>query len=683
MLYLEPEYTSVYDYYIQLILKDTQSKFSIFSCKSLNIYKFNDWEEKNSIELSNDFCVTFDKKAKSFCCKPIRINESMYYVNTCQEYILEIEGCGKCINISQYITIYFENDFNEIDAMLILINNPTDYTPGIFERIKHYYNFLSIYIHNKILQHKIPSYKVENGDPKLMFLANMSHEIRTPLNGIIGSSQLLSTTKLSLQQKKFVSTINQCGLQLLQIINDILDYTKLNTNKMTLNERATNFKEIFEIVEKTLHFKLSEKNMNVKFVINDFQDFIIDKQKLIQIIVNLYSNAIKFSDEGTTVVIKANVIDKEYITFSVKDYGLGISDKDQLKLFKSFSQLNYSYSREHCGTGLGLAISEKLCTLLSGDISVQSKLDFGSIFTFKVKYKNCTLNKKTLQEHKEYSKLLSGKNILIVDDNSTNRMCLTHILLEFDTVPISCSNATEALKLINSDYNIFIGLIDIKMPKVDGFTLAERIKEVRPTLPLIAISSVEDVYIQSPYFEEMLVKPIKDIQLLDCLQYVTTKYSESNISTNYTIKVDNCEYNVEGGGRSDLEDPAPLLKILIAEDIECNVMILVDMLEMLKYTNVKVVKNGQSAIDEISKYIDIVEEQYDVILLDLKMPIKSGYDVIAYVNENKIYKPNIIIMTASVLQFEKDKCNRLGVYNFIDKPLNLHDLRNKLAMLKK
>jgi len=260
-----------------------------------------------------------------------------------------------------------------------------------------------------------------------------------------------------------------------------------------------------------------------------------------------------------------------------------------------------------------------------------------------------------------------GKNVLIVDDNSTNRMCLTHILLDFDIVPISCSNAAEAIKLIKSDYDIYLGLIDIKMPKVDGFTLAEKIKELRPRFPMVAISSVEDVYIQSPYFEHMLVKPIREIHLLDCFEMIVTKYKEGMVE--------------EKGVVEEGSKPNSRLKILIAEDTESNVMILVEMLGMLKYTNLKVVKNGGDAIREIGKFKEDQENQYDVILLDLKMPVKSGYDVAEYVRGQQLVKPEIIVMTASVLQFEKDRCKELGIHRFIDKPLNLHDVRNTLTMI--
>jgi len=666
MLFLSKSANNIYDTYIRAILKDSQSDYCIFSCTPLDIYKFTSRENKSTIPLTKDLCDTLNRSLDPFYKKSTHIDAFIHIANNCSGYTLEgIEDYTT--KIHNHMRLYFENEDNEIVAVMVLFNSKKDYNSDVVNLIKHYYNILSIYIDREILNNRIVDNVNTSLDGKGMFLANMSHEIRTPLNGIVGSSQLLSSTTLSLQQKKFVATINQCGLQLLQIINDILDYTKLTTNKMALTERSTNLQEIFEIVEKTLHYKLDEKKMKVKFVADTHQDFKLDKQKLIQIIVNLYSNAIKFSEEGTTVVIRAGVEGGENLVVSVKDYGIGISEEDQQKLFKSFSQINYSYSREHCGTGLGLAISEKLCKLMKGWIKVQSTLEFGSIFTFSVKYKTYNPKGESLRGTKDYLSLMVGKNVLIVDDNSTNRMCLTHILLDFDIVPISCSNAAEAIKLIKSDYDIYLGLIDIKMPKVDGFTLAEKIKELRPRFPMVAISSVEDVYIQSPYFEHMLVKPIREIHLLDCFEMIVTKYKEGMVE--------------EKGVVEEGSKPNSRLKILIAEDTESNVMILVEMLGMLKYTNLKVVKNGGDAIREIGKFKEDQENQYDVILLDLKMPVKSGYDVAEYVRGQQLVKPEIIVMTASVLQFEKDRCKELGIHRFIDKPLNLHDVRNTLTMI--
>ena len=666
MLFLRISTNNIYDTYIRAILKESQSDYCIFSCTPLDIYKFTSRDNKSTIPLTKDLCDTLNRSLDPFYKKSTHIDAFIHIANNCSDYTLEgIEDYTTTIH--NHMRLYFENEDNEIVAVMVLFNSNKDYNSDVVNLIKHYYNILSIYIDREILNNRILDNVNTSLDGKGMFLANMSHEIRTPLNGIVGSAQLLSSTTLSLQQKKFVATINQCGLQLLQIINDILDYTKLTTNKMSLIERSTNLQEIFEIVEKTLHYKLDEKKMKVKFVADTHQDFKLDKQKLIQIIVNLYSNAIKFSEEGTTVVIRAGVEGGENLVVSVKDYGIGISEEDQQKLFKSFSQINYSYSREHCGTGLGLAISEKLCKLMKGWIKVQSTLEFGSIFTFSVKYKTYNPKGESVRGTKDYLSHMVGKNVLIVDDNSTNRMCLTHILLDFDIVPISCSNAAEAIKLIKSDYDIYLGLIDIKMPKVDGFTLAEKIKELRPRFPMVAISSVEDVYIQSPYFEHMLVKPIREIHLLDCFEMIVTKYKEGMVE--------------EKGVVDEGSKPNSRLKILIAEDTESNVMILVEMLGILKYTNLKVVKNGGDAIREIGKFKEDQENQYDVILLDLKMPVKSGYDVAEYVRGQQLVKPEIIVMTASVLQFEKDRCKELGIHRFIDKPLNLHDVRNTLTMI--
>jgi CheY-like chemotaxis protein len=553
--------------------------------------------------------------------------------------------------------MYFENDINDIDAVFIIFNRHDDYTQPLVDTVDHFYNIVSIAIQNHILSSNIPC-DITNTDPKNMFLANMSHEIRTPLNGIIGSSQLLSSTDMTERQSKFLTTINQCGLQLLQIINDILDYTKLATNKMVLYERATNVREIFEIVEKTLYSKLKEKSMHVKFVTHNDNFFILDKQKLVQILVNLYSNAIKFSDDHSSIVISSDSDDTNLI-FKVKDHGTGISDENQISIFRSFSQLDYSYSREHCGTGLGLAITEKLCSLMKGDVSVESKVDFGSIFTVRVAFKSYKNLELDIKNNHDCFLPLSGKNILIVDDNATNRMCLSQQLISMGMIPVPCPDALTAMKLVTTELPLCVGFIDIKMPKIDGFTLAESIKSHRPTLPLIAISSVEDIYIQSPYFEEKLVKPIREVHLLDCLKTIVDKQPIHESSIHATVVAPNHD-----------------IKIMVAEDKECNRAVLTEMLYILKYKDVNVAEDGQMAIDMLNS-----GTVYDIVLLDLKMPKKSGYDVASHIDTmDESVKPLIIIMSASVLQEEKDKCRAMGIKCFVDKPVNIHDLRNTIAM---
>ena len=240
------------DLYLQSIINTTKSNIGIFSCKYLNMY--NIYKASNihklDIDVINIINTTLDKN----CCKPTRISSLVHFSNSCTNCCLSINDNLNNYQIQQYMRMYFENSDNDIDGVFILVNTDEKYSIELFHSIELIYKILSLTIQNYILTQRFPLY-IKNS--KKLFMANMSHEIRTPLNGIIGSSHLLECTNLTTTQYNYVNTINQCGLQLLQIINDILDYTNLQHNKISLKETSTNVKEILEIVEKTLHHSLN------------------------------------------------------------------------------------------------------------------------------------------------------------------------------------------------------------------------------------------------------------------------------------------------------------------------------------------------------------------------------------------------------------------------------------------
>ena len=496
-----------------------------------------------------------------------------------------------------------------------------------------------------------------------LLLINMSHEIRTPLNGIIGYTQLLFKTKLNDVQYKYLSSMNHCCFQLMQIVNDVLDYARLSTSKAELHEECFPLKDLEEASISILGTQIKSKKQVLTFDISeDASEFIYaDKPKIIQVLVNLLSNAHKFSMEGKEIKVKIRESGDEIILFEIEDQGVGISEEDQTKLFHVFTQLENNMIK--VGTGLGLAISKKLVELLKGIMWIKSKTGMGSTFYFTVKFQKCENMEKRIQDN---IPLIKGKYILLVDDNATNRMLTSDLIFEWEMVPIPCASGIEAVRLImNKRYRFSLALIDICMPEMNGVDLAKLIREEQPYLPMIAMSSA-DSFDHHEYFDGRINKPIHREKLF-----------------NHVIKIlgseTSREYMLFDREDTKLNLQSLDFKILIAEDIGYSLALLVNILNSLEYKKVETSYDGKDAItkiDEVAK----TNEPFDILFLDLKMPRLDGYGVIKHIRE-KGYKIDIIVITASVLEEEKNKCKNEGIKYFIPKPIEIKKLRDVLSII--
>ena len=549
-------------------------------------------------------------------------------------------------------------------GILCLIDREKKYNEEIINILEPYISITQLILKNYIITQKyeniIKNNEVQNNST--LFLANMSHEIRTPANGVIGYGQLLMNTKLSAIQSGYLKSQNQCCIQLMQIINDILDFSKLSTGKMNINKQCFVINEIIENIQNTIGQRINEKKQKLKCLVSEeVPEFIIlDKQKLIQIIINLISNAHKFSDIGSQIIINFKNINEGKLQISVKDEGIGISEQNQKKLFKAFEQFN---SECKTGTGLGLAISKKLAKLLNGDITVHSKVNLGTSFIVTVPYIPYDIYEKHIRKDTE---LLKNKTILVVDDIADNRILLSETLFEWQMNPVICASALEALKLVLSNrYKFDIGLIDICMPGTTGPELAKQIKEEQPFFPLIALSSI-DTFIVTKEFDQKLDKPINKVQLFNAIYNTLSKnhtpstYIGENISS-----VQNCyPYKINKN-----------IRILIAEDIMYNRTILKNMLEILDYNHIDIAENGCVAIDKIKEAIN-KNNPYGILLLDLRMPVMDGFEVIDTITKKGWSLPKIIVITASVMDEDRQKCKEIGVEYFITKPIILSQLKD-------
>jgi CheY-like chemotaxis protein len=486
------------------------------------------------------------------------------------------------------------------------------------------------------------------------FLSSLSHQIRTPLNGIIGYSQLLSQTKLDKTQQSYVNSMNSCSLQLICLINDILDFSKLTTGKAQVKNECFSFNEVVEEVNAAIGFRVKEKKQKLRYVIEkNVPEYIIsDKQKIIQILINLVSNANKFSPVDSRIIVGISNGNSGTIKITVEDNGIGIPLEEQKKLFNAFVQVQDSLTKN--GSGLGLAICKKLVELLGGTISVESDVGQGSIFFFTIKYECYEEFKKSVEKNGE---ILKNKSILIADSNIDVRLSLGEILFDIGMRPVICSSAKETLRMIiGKRYTFSAILLDICISDMPGTQLAKQIKEIDPEIPLVALSSLEESF-DSSNFDKVIHKPVNRVKLLDNLYKIINKDDITPYQLNEVEPVlkEVCKKEIN---------------ILIAEDVSYNLEMLVKMLDTMGYKNVDTAKDGEEAISKINE----TKVLYDIILLDLKMPKKTGFEVAEYI-KNKGLTCKVAVLSASVLDNDRDKCKDLEIKYFLLKPFSMANLK--------
>jgi PAS domain S-box-containing protein len=500
---------------------------------------------------------------------------------------------------------------------------------------------------------------------KSEFLANMSHEIRTPMNAIVGMTEFALETKLTAEQREYLTTVKTSAASLLDLINDILDFSKVEARKEELDRVEFKLRDTVADTMKVLAVRAQEKGLELAshFPHDIPDDLVGDPSRLGRIIVNLVGNAIKFTERGE-VVLRVGLEKREaaevVLHFAVTDTGIGIPIDKQKRIFEAFAQADTSTTRKYGGTGLGLAICAQLAELMGGRVWVESQVGSGSTFHFTARF---GLQDASAEKSPEPAPVkLQNLPVLVVDDNATNRRILEEMITNWRMRPVAAANGAAALKAMKrarTEGNPFqVVLLDGHMPKMDGFEVAARVKKdphLRHATVILLTSAGrrEDVTrAKTLGAAAALTKPVKQSELWDAI--VTALHVPGRAKKRPSMTRERAL-----GARRPL-------RILVAEDNPVNQQLALHLLERRGHSAI-VAENGREALAAIEK------NTFDLVLMDVQMPEMGGLEATRAIREKEKSTGKhlpIVAMTAHAMQGDRERCLEAGMDGYLAKPLD-------------